>query len=237
MSTGKYIGDELELFREATNWKAYLSASIKPYISGARVVEVGAGIGETTRYLCDGSQKEWMCLEPDRALADTISNRIANNDLPVCCRAKAGRLADLDEEAFDTVLYIDVLEHIEDDVGEVNEVLRLLRPGGNLIILAPAHQWLFSEFDMSIGHFRRYNKSTLLATIGDRLQPVRLHYLDSAGVALSIANRLFLKQSLPTKKQVAFWDKFIVPISRVTDRLTAYHFGKSLLAVFSKNTS
>jgi len=233
MNTEQYVGGELELFRGAANWKQYFSRSLKPFI-GARVLEVGAGIGETTRYLCDGSQSEWLCLEPDPDLAKIIDQKITSGDLPACCKAKAGKLSELPVADFDTVVYIDVLEHIEDDRGEIDEAIRHLRQGGSLIILAPAHQWLFSEFDKSIGHFRRYDRSSLLSIVDDRLHMEKFRYLDSVGTFLSIANRMLLKQSLPTARQINFWDKFVVPISRIADPLTGYHFGKSLLAVFKK---
>lgn len=233
MSSEQYIGGELELFRDATNWKAYFSGKVKPYI-GSRVLEVGAGIGETTRALCDGTQAEWLCLEPDPQLAAMIEAKIANGELPACCRVATGKLADVSKGEFDTVIYIDVLEHIEDDHGEVKKAVGHLQPGGRLVILAPAHQWLFSEFDKSIGHFRRYDKSSLLAAVGNQLRLENSLYLDSIGTLLSMANRMLLKQSLPTKRQIAFWDRFIVPLSRTVDPLTGFRLGKSLLTVFRK---
>ena len=65
-----------------------------------------------------------------------------------------------DSPCFDCILYIDVLEHIEDDRAQIDAAARLVRGGGHVVILSPAHHWLFSEFDKSIGHFRRYNKGS-----------------------------------------------------------------------------
>ena len=61
MNTEHYIGNELELFDKAKNWKRYYGTLIQPFLTGD-VMEVGAGIGATTRSLCNGSQKKWVCL-------------------------------------------------------------------------------------------------------------------------------------------------------------------------------
>ncbi|MGH7358166.1 MAG: class I SAM-dependent methyltransferase, partial [Candidatus Rokuibacteriota bacterium] len=108
------------------------------------MLEVGAGLGSTTRHLCDGSQRAWLCLEPDMAMAARLAGAIARGALPACCRARAGTIRDLPPDArFDAILYVDVLEHIEDDAAELVAAARALRPGGALIVLAPAHGWLY----------------------------------------------------------------------------------------------
>jgi 2-polyprenyl-3-methyl-5-hydroxy-6-metoxy-1,4-benzoquinol methylase len=113
-----YIGSELELFARAENWKAYYAKFLRRYLAGD-VLEVGAGIGATTLALSDGSQKRWVCLEPDPALAATLLAKISDRELPACCSAMTGTLSDLSrEDLFDAVIYIDVLEHIEGDAGE-----------------------------------------------------------------------------------------------------------------------
>jgi hypothetical protein len=128
MSEPTYVGTELELFAEATIWKSYLARQIAPR-PGEEVLEVGAGLGGTTRQFCNRTHSRWLCLEPDPALAAQITRSIARGDLPACCRVEVGTIASLgDVGAFDTILYIDVLEHIEDDRGELERAARLLKP-------------------------------------------------------------------------------------------------------------
>jgi SAM-dependent methyltransferase len=231
---GDYPGQELELFREARNWKAYFSSCLVPYLQGD-ILEVGAGIAGTTRVLCDGTQRSWVCLEPDRSMATAIEQLIARGELPACCRLVTGDVRTLSPTAcFDAVLYIDVLEHIEDDAGELSLVCEHLKPGGHLLVLAPAHPSLFSCFDQAIGHYRRYSKRTLTDTAPPALEPVDLRYLDSVGFLASLANRLLLKQSLPTVGQIQFWDRSMVPVSRWLDRVLRYRMGKSILGVWRK---
>jgi SAM-dependent methyltransferase len=229
-----YVGSELDLFEAAVRWKSYVYGQIFPHL-GREVLEVGAGHGGTTRVLCDGRADRWTCLEPDAALADRLMAAIGDGKLPDCCRMEIGTLADLDDrERFDTILYMDVLEHIADDRAELALAADLLKPGGRLVVLAPAHQWLFTPFDAAIGHFRRYTRPTLRAATPAGLPLVRVVYLDSAGMLASLGNRLLLRSAMPTPGQIAVWDRLLVPFSRWTDRLFGYALGKSVLGVWRK---
>src|SRR5438132_12689766 len=109
-----YQGSELVLFAGARNWKAYFAAFLRPYI-GQRVLEVGAGLGNNIGLLISPLVREWVCLEPDASLADQIQAEIIEGRLPGACRVSTGTIAAIrDSERFDTILYVDVLEHIED---------------------------------------------------------------------------------------------------------------------------
>ena len=234
IDTQDYIGDELELFEIATTWKAYFARHLAPFISGD-VAEVGAGLGGTTRLLCTGAETTWTALEPDADLCSEISRKLAAGTLPKTVTPIVGTLADLEPEVlFDTILYIDVLEHIEHDKAEVERAAAHLKPGGHLIVLAPAHQSLYTPFDKAIGHFRRYTKSSLLALEPSGLQVHKAFYLDSVGMLASLANKLLLKQAQPKRSQIRFWDRVLVPASKLFDVLTAKALGKTVIAIWQK---
>jgi 2-polyprenyl-3-methyl-5-hydroxy-6-metoxy-1,4-benzoquinol methylase len=225
-----YVGSELELFAHAQRWKAYYKSLIAPFF-GKRVLEVGAGLGATTAALCDGSHESWICLEPDPDLLAQLASR----PLPACCRPQAGFVATLAPDSrFDSILYIDVLEHIADDRAELQRASRHLAPRGKLIVLSPAYPILFSPFDETIGHYRRYTRAMLSALTPPDCRPIFLRYLDSVGLLTSLANRLFLRQPLPTHAQILFWDRRLVPISRLLDRLVGFRFGRSVVGVWEK---
>jgi SAM-dependent methyltransferase len=228
----RYIGAELDTFAAAANWKSYMARSIGRYIGG-RVLEVGAGIGINTRFLYNPRVCEWVCLEPDPDLAGRIGKRLIHGELPRGCRVVNGTVGSLEANArFDTILYLDVLEHIAEDGAELARAAALLWPRGRLVVLAPAHQFLFSPFDTAIGHYRRYSRARLRT-----LTPARCRFevgmmLDSAGFFASAANRFLFSSPMPSYRQIAVWDRFLVPISRVLDRMTAHRFGKSVVAVW-----
>ena len=231
MSESRYVGSELDVFAHARNWKRYFGGALKPFLEGT-VVEVGAGIGATTAALCDGSQALWLCLEPDLGL---LSRARGEAGLPPCCRLVAGSSSALRPSgAADAVLFIDVLEHIERDRAELTRVLPVLAPGGHLLVLAPAHPFLYTPFDAAIGHHRRYGLASLRAAVPDELETVRLCYLDSVGFFASLANRLLLRESHPSVAQIKVWDRLLVRLSRVVDPLLGFRFGKSVLGVFRR---
>ncbi|MGA8757243.1 MAG: methyltransferase domain-containing protein [Stellaceae bacterium] len=127
----RYIGTELEIFAAASNWKSYIAQKIGPFIDG-RVLEVGAGIGANTRVLYSARVSEWTCLEPDPDLAGRIKWPRKHGGLPRCCRVVNGTVAALESSGpFDTILYLDVLEHIANDRAELACAARLLSPQGH----------------------------------------------------------------------------------------------------------
>ena len=227
-----YEGSELETFRHAVRWKAYVRAQVQPYL-GSRVLEVGAGLGTTTAALASGFEGEWTCLEPDAGLARELRARQAQSLVPVRCEVIVGALAQLSGvQLYDSILYVDVLEHIERDTEEVSQAAGHLTPGGHLIVLAPAHQWLFTPFDAAIGHHRRYDRASLSRLGAPGLRLTKLMYLDSVGLLASAANRFLLRSDRPTVRQVVFWDRCMVPLSRVLDPLLRFTLGKSILAIW-----
>lgn len=229
-----YIGSELDLFAEATNWKAHWGRALRPLL-GPDVLDVGAGKGSTARVLCDAGVNRWVALEPDAQLAACIRRDVACSDLPPSCEVRVGTLDAVGrDERFDTILYIDVLEHIEADGAELARAARFLKPTGRIIVLSPAHSWLFTPFDTALGHFRRYNRESLLAVTPPELVTEKLFYLDSVGMMASLANRLVLKAAQPTRAQIHLWDKWMVPVSRWVDPMTGYRLGKSIVGVWRR---
>jgi SAM-dependent methyltransferase len=234
MTDFTYAGNELEQARYATNWKAYFGSRLAKYVRG-RVLEVGAGLGGTTVHLRTGAQSEWVCLEPDPTLARELSATLAASPSSVPTRIVVGDISALDPgERFDCILYIDVLEHIEDDTGELARATKFLTGGGALVVLCPAFPILFSAMDTALGHFRRYTARTLAAVFPRELEKREVFYLDSLGMVASLANKFVLRQDAPGGGQVRFWDGFIIPVSRVLDRLVAHSAGRSVIAIFSK---
>ncbi len=230
----KYPGEELQLFETATNWKNYFASHISVFLKG-RVLEAGAGIGGTTLLLNKDKEDSWVLLEPDETMWQVLQQKINDKVLPSNCKAIQGTLNSLDKnDKFDCIIYIDVLEHIEADAAEVKKATDHLAQGGHLIILSPAYQFLFSPFDKAIGHYRRYNRKTLSAIQPASLIRKKVIYLDSIGFFASLLNKIVLRQSYPAKRQVQFWDQWMVPVSKITDRIFFYSFGKSILAVWKK---
>jgi hypothetical protein len=123
--------------------------------------------------LCSKNQVSWLALEPDRNLAQRIFDQRSVGIVPEMCEVLVGTISDIPaSEIFDTILYIDVLEHIPDDRDELERAASHLESGGKVVVLAPAHQALYSPFDKAIGHCRRYDFARMRA-----LAPVGLNFV------------------------------------------------------------
>jgi SAM-dependent methyltransferase len=229
----EYVG-ELAVFSHARRWKRYLRKKILPHLKG-NVLEVGAGNGiNAAEFLPESAGiTGWTSLEPDHNLAEEIRRRKLSLPAGNALEVKAGTSESLGaEERFDSILYVDVLEHIDDDRGELERAARHLKRNGRLVILSPAHQFLFSPLDASVGHFRRYDRGSLEKAVPASLRRVELSYLDSFGMLASLANRLLLKETIPSARQIWAWDRLFVPVSTVFDPVLGYRLGKSLLGVW-----
>jgi 2-polyprenyl-3-methyl-5-hydroxy-6-metoxy-1,4-benzoquinol methylase len=151
------VENKLDTFSHAKNWKSYWISALRPYIAGD-VLEVGAGLGANTAQINNSQVHSIHCLEPDKALATRLRDGVRG--IPGLT-VTVGTICSLSGQLFDCILYIDVLEHIENDKSELARAVRLLRPAGRLIVLAPAHQALYSPFDKALGHYRRYDRESL----------------------------------------------------------------------------
>lgn len=239
-NTYQYAGPELEIFELARNWKKYIAQAMSPHLRGS-VLEAGAGIGSVTMSVL-GPESElavnvssWVSLEPDCSQVSRIKGLIDDGALPAFCQVRTGTLENIsNDSSFDTILYIDVLEHIEDDAGELARAASLLSSGGRLVVMSPAHNFLFSPLDTAAEHYRRYNRPQLRAIGPASTRLLSCRYLDSVGMAASLANKMFCRQALPTPSQIALWDGFMVRISRIVDPLSGYNLGKSILAIWEK---
>ena len=229
-----YVGTELELFAKATNWKNYVGRKLRPYIAGS-VIEVGAGLGGSTKYLCDRSHVRWLCLDPDANHVSHLKDLIAARKLPPCCEARCGVLADLaPDECADTIIYIDVLEHIENDEGEMRVAATHLAAGG-------PHRNALASVQFSLQPLRRGYRA--LQTIrtqrcqtsnGSAADLGAIFFLDSSGYFVSALNRLIMRTSQPSVQQIQIWDKAIVPVSLLTDKIFGRLFGRSVVMIWQK---
>ena len=103
------------------------------------------------------------------------------------------------------------------------------------MVLSPAYQFLYSEFDKAIGHFRRYTKPMLRALTPSGAKEQASFYLDAVGMMASTANKLMLRQAMPGRGQVLTWDRLMVPLSRLVDPLVGRSFGRSVVMIWLKD--
>ena len=149
----KYLNEVLEFFDISDNYRSYQIELFGNYV-GKEILEVGAGRGKIIEILAQNSEKQFTLLELDKNFFDFLNNKFKSKNIKVL----EERTQNIKENKFDTIFYLDVIEHIEDDRFELDTAYNLLKKNGHLIIIVPAFQILFSKFDQRVGHFRRYRK-------------------------------------------------------------------------------
>jgi len=222
-----YNGFELEHFDSASNFRKYQVSLILRYING-NFVEVGAGKGGLVPYY-KKIPKSVTLLEPEKKLFKILKKKFYSRKI----RIKNHTVNKL-KSYYDTIIYYDVLEHIKKDLSEVRTASKKLKKNGYLIFNVPAYQSFFSEFDRSVGHYKRYNKKDFInIEKKTNLKIEKLVYYDSIGFLFLVLNKIFSLKQKNLKNKIFLWN-LLIPVSKLIDFLTFNMFGKSLLCVFRK---
>ncbi len=211
----------------AKNYHRWIIDEFAPYL-GKVVAEVGAGRGDVTRLLKRADIRSLLAFEPSASLFPSLQRELS--DWPAATAVNDFFSCD-SSRTFDTVLYLNVLEHIEDDVAEISKARKMLKPDGYLLIFVPALRWLYSDFDKSIGHFRRYGRGGLRRLVCESgFRIVKLRYFDLAGVLPWYVNFVLLRRPMTTAG-VSAYDRWVVPVMRRLERWFSPPIGKNILLV------
>ena len=216
--------------KRADRFNEWVFSQIQPHL-GRNVLEVGCGNGNFTAFLAQHCDRVTGVDLSSQYVAEARS-RLANSSHVKLLVADATRL-NLNN-AFDTIVLLDVLEHIEDDIKTLNQLYDCLEPGGKLLLKVPAHQFLYSPMDKVIGHYRRYNHKTLLKTLrATHFSEPEIWYFNRIGIMGWWLNGKVLKRSLPPSSQVSLFNE-IVPLAKFVENLFSFPFGLSLFAIIQK---
>lgn len=198
-------------------------------------MEVGAGTGAFSEMLLAEPRVEsLLAVEPSEAMAALLRRRIAGR---IGASVFSGFLVNAPAQGADTLVYVNVFEHIEDDLAEMRRAHDMLAPGGHLCIFVPALPWLYSEFDASVEHFRRYTPGDLadkLRKAGFVVQDAR--YFDFLGIWAWL---IFLRWGRCTLSggTVTLYDRWVVPVMRAVETLLPPPIGKNLCVVAQKTNA
>jgi SAM-dependent methyltransferase len=227
--------ESLDRMAGAGNYNDWLLARAEPHL-GCRVLDFGAGIGTFTEVIASRAA-EVVAVEPDPQFMPRLKDRFARNDHVAVVEADETWLtADHARPSFDTVVCLNVLEHIADDESVVRGFRECLEPGGRLLLLVPAHRFLFGEIDRNVGHERRYSRAALRRMLEDcQLDPIELRYVNPVGaLGWLVSSRMLRRPQVPAGPLEAY-DR-VVPLLRRLDRLSL-PFGLSLWAVAARSES
>lgn len=230
--------ETLERMAEAKRFNRWMYETIRPFCKG-HVLEVGSGIGNISKlFLEDGFRittsdlrPEYLNLQRSRLgqypnLASIVSiNLIA----PHFTQAYSALI-----NQFETVVALNVVEHIEDDKAALQNCFQMLKPGGHVVILVPAFQGLYNEFDKELGHFRRYTKRSLGGLITRAgFDVIAQAYFNTTGILGWFVNGRLRKKKIIPSGQLQVFDK-LMPLVKLADVVTFRSVGLSVITVGRK---
>ena len=233
-----YVGKDLEAMSFAVNYHKWILREFRPFL-GENIVEVGAGSGDFSTLLLDEKPKTLNLIEPS-AMFERLQKNISPQSSSTEIIFHKGIFADVADgiaqrKKPDSIIYVNVLEHVEDDLGELGLIYDALKTGGHCLIFVPALMSLYGEFDRKIGHFRRYTKPELeekCRAAGFKI--VRSNYFDFAGIFPWYIKYRLLKSDSLESGAVALYDRIAVPLVKTFETILPVPIGKNVLLVAQK---
>jgi len=222
--------DTLSVISKASKFNYWMYQTITPLLEG-KILEVGSGIGNITQFFKSNRKN----ITPSDFSEEYVSylHKIFNDK-----SAFKLDLTDVDfteknpqlKHSFDSAFALNVIEHIENDSLAIKNMAKLIKANGTIVILVPAYQSLYCQFDKNLGHYKRYTEKTLSQTVEKAgLKVDKSFYFNATGI---LGWLLFGK--ILNKKQIGnemgLYNK-LVPIFKVIDKLLFNKVGLSVVAV------
>jgi Methyltransferase domain len=235
-----YPGRELEAMDCAANYHRWILEIFEPFL-GDHLVEVGAGLGSFSQLILASHRCQSLSLvEPSNRMYESLvanAQRLStatridtyHGTFPECAPLIKSK------QAPDSIIYVNVLEHIADDKLELESIRETLSSSGHVFLFVPAFAWLFGAFDERVGHLRRYTKHDVeekLKNAGFKISLSR--YFDFPGIGPWWVKYCLLKSATMEPAGVRLYDRFIVPAARRLESIISPPLGKNVIAIAQK---
>jgi 2-polyprenyl-3-methyl-5-hydroxy-6-metoxy-1,4-benzoquinol methylase len=245
-----YSGHEnLEIDVCRTHFNNWIYKEIFPGLKGD-ILEVGSGIGTFSQKIIRDVQHSHITLtdislpyvkklEERFSKSNDGNNNINNNNNISICKLDLNCKADYEKigyEKFDSIIAINVLEHVEDDIFALQQLYKMLKSEGILIILVPCHKFLYNVIDTNVGHFRRYTKKDLELKIRKtRFSIERMFYFNMLGIIGWYINGNIAKNPKINSSASKLFDR-IVPLLKYMEAMTGKKIGLSIICYLKKHS-
>lgn len=213
----------------------WMYSQIKPYVTG-KTLEIGSGIGNISRYFIENGDEIYLSDIRDQYLK-LLKSKFPDNEVIKIDLVDP----DFDEkhsklfESFELVFALNVIEHIQDDKKALINLSKLLKPNGFIYILVPAHQILFNNFDKTLFHYRRYNKTKLIDAFPNAIKIKKSWYFNFAGIfGWFIVGKILNKKTIPESNMILY--NLLTPLFKLLDYLTFNKLGLSVIVTGQKSS-
>jgi SAM-dependent methyltransferase len=218
----------LESLASAVNYHAWLTDLVEPYL-GEAPVELGSGLGDYAQTWSAAPGRTVTVTDADPSRAQHLTRRFASHPQ---VRVQSLDITHPYPGKHSCLVAVNVLEHIDDDVGALRAAHTLVRPGGFVVMFVPAFGLAMSRFDRAVGHVRRYTTRSLRATFTTAgLDVERIHYVNAPGLAAWFVGMRLLRMTPHDGPTVRLWDRIVVPAARAVESRVRPPFGQSVFAV------
>ncbi|MBN8860189.1 MAG: class I SAM-dependent methyltransferase [Sphingobacteriales bacterium] len=228
----------LEVISKAEQFNQWLYTEIRPFLSG-KILEIGSGLGNISKFvirdnynitLSDYNEDYYYYLkkkyQSDPNVADILQIDLLHHSF--------------EEEyltlknSFDTIFLLNVIEHVEDDEKALKNLGTLLKKNGNLILLAPAFNWLYCRFDRELGHYRRYTKKSMGELLSDHNFNISCcRYFNAAGIPGWFIFGKLLNRKLIGKNEMSLFNYFVF-LFKIIDKILSNTVGLSVISCSTK---
>lgn len=231
----EFFAEDLKLMSAATNYLSWQVNIISPYLGGNQL-EIGAGIGNFSVEMAKRCVNH-VAIEPDDFCFSNLSEKIEGIDNIKALKIMSEQLSECVniDLNFNTIIALNVLEHIEDDTQAVKSWSELLANDGKVVLLVPAGERLYGDIDKRLHHYRRYSKQSVKKLAADAgLEIVKLRYMNFIGLMGWWWNARVTKRTSQDEKQIFIFDKLIVPWLSILEKIIPPPVGQSLFVVLQK---
>jgi SAM-dependent methyltransferase len=228
-----FYADDLQQMARAENYRRWQFDIVAPFVTGT-VLEVGGGIGNFTPELAEIATSV-ISIEPNEYCFRQLVARTKGLANVTAYRATVESLDEVVPsigKRVDTIILMNVLEHIQDDKAVLGTLKSRLTPNGRLVVLVPAGEWAFGSIDRRLGHYRRYSKDysrALVVSLGLEIEKMR--YYNFIGVFAWWWNAKISKRQSQNDGQIKLFDKLFVPVISRVEKIFSPPVGQSLLIV------
>jgi len=232
--TFDYDVSDLLKMSKAINYQHWVLERISSYL-GDSILEVGAGIGNYTQYFL--TKKRVYAIELSPSCLKILREKFHDDNVELLqMDATSREIFSLKAKNIDTIVCLNVLEHIENDLFALKNFYQILRTPGYLILQLPALKFLYGNIDRQLGHYRRYTKKMVSEKVKQtNFKIERMDYLNLIGTFGWFYDARIKGIINQNQQHVTFFDNRIVPIVRKLERNIKIPFGQSLIVILKKD--